>query len=146
MTIIFWKFGYDGGVISGFLAMLYFGSKYGAGVKPDGSKYLTSKDISISIGTLFIFESPTYSLIKGRDDLAEKSLRSVRGSYTETETQAELDALRAQKSLREQEDQVPWTERFEGVNLRRTLLAPSIEKRERNRPIGLRSSPYGPAF
>lgn len=71
----------------------------------------------------FISDSPTFYLIKGNDDLAEKSLRSVRGGYSDTEIIAELDALREQSSLREQENDVAWIELVKGVNLRRTFLA-----------------------
>jgi SP family sugar:H+ symporter-like MFS transporter len=80
----------------------------------------------IACGLYFVPDSPTYYLIKGRDGLAEKSLRAVRGGYTDTEIRAELDALRAQKVLRQEEDEVKWTEAFHGSNLRRTLLALSI--------------------
>lgn len=82
--------------------------------------------VIIATGTFFIWDSPTFYLIKGKDDLAMKSLRSVRGGYPEVEVEAEINALRVQKDLRQEEEQVPWTELFKGNNLRRTLLAASV--------------------
>ncbi|KAH7403272.1 general substrate transporter [Cadophora sp. MPI-SDFR-AT-0126] len=80
----------------------------------------------ISLGAFFVHDSPTFFLIKGKDDMAEESLRSIRGGYSDTEIYAELDALRAQTSLRQAEAEVAWNELFKGTNLRRTLLSLSI--------------------
>lgn len=80
----------------------------------------------IATGLLFVSETPTFYLIKGREDQAEKSLRSVRKGYTESEIRAEMDMLKAQEALKQEEVEVPWTELFKGVNLRRTLLSLSI--------------------
>ena len=80
----------------------------------------------IALGCFFIKDTPTFYLIKGRNDEAEKTLRSIRGGYTETEIQAEFDMLKSQKALRQEETPVPFTDLFKGNNLRRTLLSLSI--------------------
>ncbi|KUL92248.1 hypothetical protein ZTR_02325 [Talaromyces verruculosus] len=80
----------------------------------------------IACGLFFLKDAPTFYLIKGQDDEAEKSLRLIRRGYTDTEIESELRALRAQKALRQQEMEVPFSELFKGVNLRRTLLAMSV--------------------
>lgn len=71
----------------------------------------------------FVMDSPTTYLINGDDSGAEKSLRLVRGGYTDADILAELEVLKLQAQLRKDEDKVRWIEIFKGVNLRRTLLA-----------------------
>lgn len=80
----------------------------------------------IACGLFFLKDAPTFYLIKGQDDEAEKSLRRIRRGYTDTEIESEMRALKAQKALRQQELEVPFSELFKGVNLRRTLLAMSV--------------------
>ncbi|KAF7548121.1 hypothetical protein G7Z17_g7259 [Cylindrodendrum hubeiense] len=82
--------------------------------------------IIIGAGLIFIDDSPTFYLTKSRDEDAMRSLRRIRGGYSEEEIQAEFAALNAQADLRESEDNVPWSDMFRGTNLRRTLLALSI--------------------
>ncbi|KAL2062343.1 hypothetical protein VTL71DRAFT_6609 [Oculimacula yallundae] len=77
----------------------------------------------IALGTFYVFDSPTFYLIKGRNDMAEISLRSVRQGYSEMEILAELRGLQEQASLPQSEQEVSWKELFKGTNLRRTFLA-----------------------
>lgn len=80
----------------------------------------------IALGLLFIRDTPTFYLIKGREEYAESTLRNIRGGYTESEIHAEMDMLKSQKALKQEEVEVPWSELFKGTNLRRTLLSLSI--------------------
>ncbi|EAU33623.1 predicted protein [Aspergillus terreus NIH2624] len=80
----------------------------------------------IGCGLFFLKDAPTFFLIKGQDEKAESSLRRIRRGYSEAEIESELRALKAQKALRQEEIEVPFSELFKGVNLRRTLLAMSV--------------------
>ncbi|EUC40390.1 hypothetical protein COCMIDRAFT_9724 [Bipolaris oryzae ATCC 44560] len=82
--------------------------------------------IILVIGFIFVDDSPTFYLTRSEDSRALKSLRTVRRGYNEQEIEAEFAALKAQAALRAQDVEVPWTHIFQGVNLRRTLLALSI--------------------
>ena len=78
--------------------------------------------IVMAISMLYVMDSPTSYLIVGDDANAEKSLRLVRGGYTEEEIAREMGVLKLQNQLRMEEDTVKWYEIFMGTNLRRTLL------------------------
>lgn len=82
--------------------------------------------VIISIGLFFVRDTPTFYLIKGQEEYAENTLRTIRGGYSESEIRAEMDMLKAQKALKQEEVDVPWSELFKGTNLRRTLLSLSI--------------------
>ncbi|KAH7070004.1 general substrate transporter [Paraphoma chrysanthemicola] len=82
--------------------------------------------VVLIIGIWFLDDSPTFYLTRSEDTKALQSLRKVRKGYTNEEVEAEFAALKAQAALRTQEVEVPWTDIFKGVNLRRTLLALSI--------------------
>jgi hypothetical protein len=82
--------------------------------------------IIITVGLLFIEDSPTFYLTRSEDDRALKALRTIRRTYTDAELQAEFAGLQAQAVLRREEEEIPWTHIFKGTNLRRTLLALSI--------------------
>jgi MFS family permease len=45
--MIFWNFGYDGGILSGILAMPTFVEHFASGKLPNGSRVLTPFDISV---------------------------------------------------------------------------------------------------
>ncbi|KIA75815.1 hypothetical protein HK57_00429 [Aspergillus ustus] len=80
----------------------------------------------IGCGLLFVTDAPTFYLIKGKDEEAERSLRRIRRGYTDAEINSELQALKSQNDLRQEDVQVPLSELFKGPNLRRTLLAISV--------------------
>lgn len=80
----------------------------------------------VMTGLVFVKDSPTYFLIKGRDEEALASLKSVRKGYSPEEIVAEMAALKEQNALLQEENELPWNELFKGTNLRRTLLALSI--------------------
>jgi MFS family permease len=82
--------------------------------------------VVILISTLFVQDSPSFFLIKSKDDRALATLRSLRRGYDEVEVLAEFENLKAQKAIREEVGQVPWKALFQGTDLRRTLLALSI--------------------
>ena len=77
----------------------------------------------IAVGILYVLDSPTSYLIKGDDDMAEKSLRRVRQGYNEEEIIKEMESLKWQASLRKADNEVSWTEIFKGPNRRRTMLS-----------------------
>lgn len=45
--MIYWNFGYDGGIVGGFLAMSTFGNQFGSQKLPTGNNILTPTDISV---------------------------------------------------------------------------------------------------
>lgn len=64
--MIYWNFGYDGGIVSGFLAMAAFNNKFGSQQLPDGSHILTPTNISVmtavpAIGNLFALPFAAYA-------------------------------------------------------------------------------------
>ncbi|KAI0477063.1 general substrate transporter [Xylariaceae sp. FL0804] len=82
--------------------------------------------VVICLGVMFLDDSPTFFLTKSKDAHALEVLTRLRRGYSQEEIEAEFAALKAQAALREEDRAVPWTEMFQGTNLRRTLLALSI--------------------
>lgn len=80
----------------------------------------------VMFGLVFVKDSPTYFLIKGRNQEALASLKSVRKGYSPEEIAAEMAVLKEQTALLQEENELPWNELFKGTNRRRTLLALSI--------------------
>lgn len=80
----------------------------------------------VMLGLVFVKDSPTYFLIKGRNEEALASLESVRHGYSPEEIATEMATLMEQTALLQEANELPWNELFKGTNLRRTLLALSI--------------------
>ncbi|KAK5044917.1 hypothetical protein LTR84_010289 [Exophiala bonariae] len=80
----------------------------------------------IFFGILTVDDSATFYLTKGRDERALQALRTVRQGYEDAEIAAEFASLKAQNSLRQEEESVSWKDLFIGVNRRRSLIALSI--------------------
>lgn len=78
-----------------------------------------------SIIMIFAPESPRWLMVKGKEEEAEKALRSLRNKkIDEYQLQAELNEIRG--STREQLEsnkKYLWLEMWRGTNLRRTILS-----------------------
>jgi hypothetical protein len=72
---------------------------------------------------LYVTDSPTSFIIQGQDAAALASLRKIRKGYSEHEIAEEITGLKLQESIRQEENEIPWTALFKGTNLRRTLLS-----------------------
>lgn len=113
-------------------AVVTSGTNWAMSSKQSSEAYRLPLGLQIAFAILIFFailivkDSPTYFLIKSQDKRAEQSLRLIRQGYSEEEISQELSLLRAQATLVQREQSVPWSALFKGVNLRRTLLALSV--------------------
>jgi hypothetical protein len=75
-----------------------------------------------SVVMIFFPESPRWLMVQGKEEEAEKSLRSLRNSeIDEHQLQAELNEIRG--STREQNKKLLILEMWRGTNLRLTILS-----------------------
>lgn len=113
-------------------AVVTSGTNWAMSSKQSSEAYRLPLGLQIAFAILIFFailivkDSPTYFLIKSQNKKAEQSLRLIRQGYSEEEISQELSLLRAQATLVQREQSVPWSALFKGVNLRRTLLALSV--------------------